>query len=298
MASVVAALVFGVITVQFARALVHERELASNPDPAVVTTAATQAQPTPPADDISPEPPPSNPPACPAEDQVRAAMEDLEKFKDPNARATILARTRESVAQSWKPIAASMKLPVGMLDTLVEVLAEESVSQDQRRLECQIDCLCNLETYWASLRESRRNKLEGFLGVEWIDRYDAYVEATLERVNIQELQNRLPDAARIDDEAAERLAMALSGERGQFVTGMEQGGKRIEIAGYVVKDVEEDKPPRPMGGPFNEMLTEQFHNRQIEVASGMLSEKQLAEFRRLLDERVNGAMLMWGLIPD
>lgn len=209
----------------------------------------------------------------------------------------MMAQVRESTVRSWQPIAASMNLPDSKFAPLVDLLSEESFSQEQRRFECQMDCLCSIEEWAGSQRESRRRKLEAFLGPEMLVRYDAYVEAIPERTDVQELQRRLPEGGRMSDDAVGRLALALSVERQRFIAGAGLGGRRIQISGNVVKEYEGEQAPARLGGPFNEALTDQFHRGQIDIAERMLDQQQMAEFRKFLQERVNGAKLMSGLIP-
>lgn len=295
LAIVFVALMFGIITVHLARSLAHERELASNLDPSVMATPGTQAQPSVPEDGISPEVSATGPPTSPEDDQILAARERLERFNDPKLRAAIVARARESLAQTWKPISASLRMPESTLENLLDVLSEQSASHDQRRLECQIDRLCNPEALNASLKESGRYNLESYLGPERLDKYNAYIESIPERTYIQDLQARMPDGGHVDDDTVERLALALSTERRRFVTSTEQSGKKIQVIGFVVKEYEGDKAPKSIGGPFNEVLTDQFRSKLSDVASGILSSEQLAEFKKLQEERANEAKLMSGL---
>lgn len=64
-----------------------------------------------------------------------------------------------------------------------------------------------------------------------------------------------------------------------------------------MKEYEGEQAPARLGAPFNEALTDQFHRGQIDIAERMLDQQQMAEFRKFLQERVNGAKLMSGLIP-
>lgn len=246
--------------------------------------------------------PPEKTSAAPAGDDMVASAGRLEALRarlarldDPVARAQAAATTRTSLERTWQPIALSMQLPPHELDWLLGILVEQSLQNERRRLECQIDPGCDLRLLEASFRESRLQNLEITLSADQFRRYEAYVDAIPERTYLRELRTRLPSSAALGDAAAEGLAMALAEERRQFAAQVERQGKKVQFSIFRVQEYEGDVAPNLLNGRSNQQMTDDYNERLGRRAAQILDRRQLAAFRKLQEEYLASGRMIEGL---
>lgn len=307
-------LVLAGTTLYYGQALMRERARAeariapssmSIATPGVIRSIATGSSQ---ADALAPSPtttamtgePTEHTSECPNPNTLAAARRNLQRFNDPAEHPALRIETRQRLSRSWAPIAAAMRLPDAELQHFLDQMLDGSFRIAQREAACMADpaCLCNGRAVMDPLAEERRQLANATLGPVWMARYEAYRNATPERVYVSAMRGNLEDEDQLDEAEAHALALALAEVRHAFVAEVAARGQRIEVspAGFAVQDFDGDQPPQAILTPPNWDLTAQFNQRLDEVTTRHLTPPQLAAFRALRKERLDNARMLEQLL--
>jgi len=221
----------------------------------------------------------------PAEEAV--ARHQLARLRDPAGRAERKEQGIEFHRDAYGPYARGIGMSHEELSRLAEALAERNLERQQRRLECQLDPVCDEK---ALPQANSRQDLADLLGPEMYPRFRAFSESLLERAQVDGIRRRLTAQNALSDDQADRLVTALSTERQKFATEAAQNGLEIQqrmvgpAAGIFLQSVS----TRGATDPFAESVESatRYNQRILDLASTVLTTGQLAELKVIQDNKL------------
>ncbi len=92
---------------------------------------------------------------------------------------------------------------------------------------CNTDPGCDIQAAIGAQARINRTEVAALLGEEKAQRLETYHDNVMERGSVSTLRNELPDAIKLTDAQAEKLANAFGEERRRIVKEWEQQGEQI-----------------------------------------------------------------------
>lgn len=161
--------------------------------------------------------------------QMRASLEQQLPYmratlEDPEKRAAFVSSVSRNLQREFPQMAAHLELSEDEIDRLANLLATQQLRLMEMRYQCALNPNCDGMSFATRYRQAADQELIDLLGTEGKRRFDDYRDFAQERRQVASMRGDMPDALRITDAQAEKLAAALGEERRRMVKELEQSG--------------------------------------------------------------------------
>lgn len=246
-------------------------------------------------------PPPPNQPARPrdamlAESDAAQRAATLAQnawvrtwLDDPAKRAKALADFRKGHERSFPR--QLLDLDDDDYNRLLDALAASDLRYAEAMYHCNADPACDSQTTMGTQLQVNRRELVGLLGNEKAQRLENYRDNYMERYSVASFSSGLPDAMRLSDAQAEKLADALGEERRRMVKEWQQRGEQISGMSNSWGSLE-----FPGTQDVEQRVAEatEFQRRQRDRAAEVLTSAQLEIFTKQQEQMLEIARGSWG----
>jgi hypothetical protein len=218
-----------------------------------------------------------------AQEAVEAAQRKM--YADPEARAILHAAERAHVRSTHPDLARVLGLSPEEEDQLLHVLAEQDVRQRQRYAVTRDFSTVDFE----DMQRSREPERMAVLGAQKYALFERYTETLPERMRVRRFAAQLDEQDRLQDEATERLIVALAAERKVREEKQQQrtGDSRMSVYALGVGVVVEQGDDGLQKAAAD---LEDFDRRRVAAAAPVLNASQLRQFTRYLDRLREAAL--------
>jgi hypothetical protein len=222
---------------------------------------------------------------------LRAAREAVEAaqrkmYSDPEARAILNAAEKARVRSTHPDLARVLQLSPEEEDRLLQVIAEQDVRQRERYAVTRDFGAFDFE----DMQRTREPEHMAVLGAQKYALFKRYSDSLPERLRVRKFVAQLGERDRLQDEAAERLIVALAAERKAREENEKQStGEHLmwmtPIQGVSLVVERGDDGLQKAAADL-----EDYDRRRVAAAAAVLSPSQLRQFTRYL-ERLREASL-------
>jgi hypothetical protein len=210
---------------------------------------------------------------------------------DPDKRAQALLDIRKNYERNFSGLPLALDLTEDEFNRLLDILSEQEIRNRDATSQCVPSAGCDIMSIAASQRQLNRRQLAEFMGAEKAQRYRDYIDNFAEREGVANFRGRLPDALRLTDAQAEKLAEVLGDERRRMQKEWEQLGSKF--GGVQGQYSTIFYPVAAQGFEQRLAASSEYLRRQRERAAEVLTVGQLEAFTRgqqdLLEE-VRGSL--------
>lgn len=195
---------------------------------------------------------------------------------DPDKRAKALRDMRKNTERDLPRLAQLLELSEDENSRLLDMLAEHNMRIVEAFSRCALNPPCDAMAVSAAQTQISRRELVELLGADKAQRLEDYRENFQERNTVARFRGDLPDALRLSDAQADKLADVLGEERRLMVKEWEQSGTSYSGIGNMYGSLLYPSTAKGVEQRVAEAV--EFQRRQRERAAQVLTAGQLEAF--------------------
>lgn len=138
------------------------------------------------------------------------ARKTLPDFDDPQKRQKMVKDSKDNLHRSYRGVGRFLDLDADTEDRLMELLANQEVSNYEAYLRCSLDDGCRLSDPRRERHAAEQREIAALIGAEGQQRFEQFQMSISERSSIPALRGRFTDATRLTDDQTERLILAMA----------------------------------------------------------------------------------------
>jgi hypothetical protein len=208
--------------------------------------------------------------------QIAVTRHRLDELHDPAARAERGKAFASLLRADWVQMAPHVGLSPSELDRFLADMSERMLKRMERLLQCELDPTCDLEALRKAPGMSQDEMIAAALGPEKYARFKAYQDSFGERNVVFALNLELPAASAVNDATGDKLVEALGTLRRQFVQNAEGLGEKVQTDNGIYSSAVAGAPDEYAR---RRETAAEYVRRELQVAGGILTPKQLAVFK-------------------
>lgn len=214
--------------------------------------------------------------------QAEYSRRFLAQIADPQQREEMISERRVQMRNSFPRIEQVLGLTPEQYARFLELQARQQLDMQEAHSRCMVDPACELRDMRWSPNDFHGDEIASLLGVDGVQKFEAYKNTMGEREAVSQLKSRLPDSQRLGDDPSEQLITALAQEREALHQEAYRSGSGMTGFGVGAGMVFAPADDRPFEERFE--AARQYSQRLRDRAAQYLNAEQQRVFNEMQED--------------